>query len=643
MPSLEAIANPRFWLAASVLLNVTAVECLLALWAATAPAKSRLQRVVVVWLAIVLLLPIKAEVPALVFTLIAAMTISIVSTTRFLTRERAGGESRWSGWHRFSLGDLFVATLLVGTLLGISLRIPYHWAILGVAPVAWPVAMVISLSYFAVQGRNRRRTAVFLVAALITFAVLGRAAWRLPFFPVIPSGSQEPEWGDLSQHELLLGSLIMLAYLATLLGHSTWKSQPWSYDAWRPRAWRVALAVATTLLALLVWYLQSVMTWRFDVEVRRLQHLAWAALPLTLLAVTVVGATAIANLARNGPFPTWQRAARIIAFAVPMVVGLALAWLYWQMLGTRPFPPFPSDAPTHYDRLVAIAKQVQREKQLLNSRRLPAPAQPIIDEASQLLKEPNYIPVSALERESHRAPSESVFNYDDLFAITDVFRIAADDAIVARQHDRAADRAIDMLRLGSMLQRGGIGGHRQMGTYAQQSAIQVLRKSGRIISADKRRDAIRALEEAIQLREDAPTQLIREQAYHERLRGWEGRLSGVIASVIPLDQAKSAAASDPGILNDLALRGAQLRLALISCEKTTGRRPTRLADLVPDFLPSVPIDPYSQQPLLVRQSTVGEWIPYSVGHDGVDNGGNFDPDPPMYANETGYDLKLPVD
>jgi len=55
-----------------------------------------------------------------------------------------------------------------------------------------------------------------------------------------------------------------------------------------------------------------------------------------------------------------------------------------------------------------------------------------------------------------------------------------------------------------------------------------------------------------------------------------------------------------------------------------GKLPERLEELVPDFLPQVPIDPFDGQPLryVVREE---EYRVYSVGYDRVDNGGDAYP------------------
>lgn len=63
--------------------------------------------------------------------------------------------------------------------------------------------------------------------------------------------------------------------------------------------------------------------------------------------------------------------------------------------------------------------------------------------------------------------------------------------------------------------------------------------------------------------------------------------------------------------------------AAIACERYRrryGALPERLDQLVPEFLPEVPMDPYTGEPLqyVVRD---GEYLVYSVGNNGVDEGG----------------------
>jgi hypothetical protein len=65
------------------------------------------------------------------------------------------------------------------------------------------------------------------------------------------------------------------------------------------------------------------------------------------------------------------------------------------------------------------------------------------------------------------------------------------------------------------------------------------------------------------------------------------------------------------LICDLAIRGYSLE---------HGHNPAKLADLVPDFLPKVPKDPFSGGPFVYRPMPKG-YLLYSVGVNGVDDGG----------------------
>ena len=62
---------------------------------------------------------------------------------------------------------------------------------------------------------------------------------------------------------------------------------------------------------------------------------------------------------------------------------------------------------------------------------------------------------------------------------------------------------------------------------------------------------------------------------------------------------------------------------------TPGCQPTWL-ELTPHYLTSVPLDPYTLQPLVYRRLDSGYRL-YSTGRDGLDDGGQF-----IYSPAAGY-------
>jgi hypothetical protein len=63
-------------------------------------------------------------------------------------------------------------------------------------------------------------------------------------------------------------------------------------------------------------------------------------------------------------------------------------------------------------------------------------------------------------------------------------------------------------------------------------------------------------------------------------------------------------------------------IALKRFQLKHGKWPDALNELVPEFLPSVPIDPYDGKPLKYHPNTDGTFLLYSIGEDGVDDGGD---------------------
>jgi hypothetical protein len=90
------------------------------------------------------------------------------------------------------------------------------------------------------------------------------------------------------------------------------------------------------------------------------------------------------------------------------------------------------------------------------------------------------------------------------------------------------------------------------------------------------------------------------------------------------------------------LRAAQAAVAAERFRLQRGRWPQQLVELVPYYLQAFPLDPYDGQPLRMKRGD-GVFIVYSVGKDGVDDGGNIDDGPwPEKARDIGFRLFDPA-
>ena len=70
-------------------------------------------------------------------------------------------------------------------------------------------------------------------------------------------------------------------------------------------------------------------------------------------------------------------------------------------------------------------------------------------------------------------------------------------------------------------------------------------------------------------------------------------------------------------------RAGDAAIAVERFRRRHGKLPERLGQLVPEFLPKVPDDPYTGEPLRYLIEENG-YVVYSVGPDGVDDGGKSD-------------------
>ncbi|MFL5339522.1 MAG: hypothetical protein ACJ8F7_05075 [Gemmataceae bacterium] len=71
------------------------------------------------------------------------------------------------------------------------------------------------------------------------------------------------------------------------------------------------------------------------------------------------------------------------------------------------------------------------------------------------------------------------------------------------------------------------------------------------------------------------------------------------------------------------LRCAVVGVAAERFRRGQNRWPASISELAPNYLPAVPLDPFDGKPLRWRKDPAGFTV-YSVGYDGVDNGGNLD-------------------
>jgi hypothetical protein len=309
--------------------------------------------------------------------------------------------------------------------------------------------------------------------------------------------------------------------------------------------------------------------------------------------------------------------ARIVLVALLLVVGVPLGGLYWQMLWLAPFPPSITGEPNHYARITEIAKHAS------NPQTGPDEIARLHAEAVKLLQEANYIPFNPASNLNNEFWNDAIM---DRRNFARALSAESKAAAAAGETGRAAELALANVRLGTMLQRGGLELQDLIGIAFKGMGHADLTAIRSELSLEESRHVIEVLRRSEAEVEPMETVSSRDRAFNEHVYGWETRLENVLVETLYSRSDQHRNSTRWRVQAESAMLQADLGVRLFQSDE--GRWPDSLEDLVPNYLPAIPIDPYSNQPLKYRPEPMG-FVLYSVGDDGIDNGGRF-------TNRLGY-------
>jgi hypothetical protein len=554
-----------------VLVAAAVLAAATAIWAATS-RRHWFWRVLAIWLMVVAPIPVRAYEVSGIF----AITLPLLGITIGMLNgyfNSLDQTSPRSAAFRFPLRDIFLLTLGVALAIAAVTRWWHYVSLLGIAggpqwgallvqfTLAGAAFFVLTLLAWLTAARSRVVGTIGLIVSIPAFAYAIPILGKTPLFGI--RIDYLPPWQALG-----------IDFGNRPLG---------------PAPGILVLVLTEYVLALLVTLLLS-------------RDQTWSR-----------------NPAIRFPFRT--------TVALPV---LFLSVIYLQMLRLTPLPPRYSTAPNNYDRLIDLMRQSEQLSKPTttppapaNQRRLPA----LIDEAVTLLPADNYLPYDPQKDVAIRNRIDHYYvdhhNRLRIFAR----KIDEEAGLVLAAGDRATalDYALANLRMGLMLQRGGTYFDYMFGSHCHLLAQKRLAEMRRDLTADEARRVIRAANDALNLAEDPAAVRNRSRAFDERIFNWPPRLDHVLEDLhlgsstgldlsVSLDAWYQRRGSTYRLLQtDLAIR---LYLA------DHGALPKSLDDLVPDYLPTVPIDPHSGHTFLYKPAA-DDFLLYSVGKDGIDNAGNF--------------------
>jgi hypothetical protein len=210
-----------------------------------------------------------------------------------------------------------------------------------------------------------------------------------------------------------------------------------------------------------------------------------------------------------------------------------------------------------------------------------------------------------------------------LAAIKGLALLLAAEGRLYEMDNRPGDAArsyLDAIRLGNEMSRGGMLITRLVGVACEAIGYQPLAKVVPALNREDDHILIAQLEQIDAHRvtwaevKQGERECVR-QHFREHLNpitlvaGWWNTRQAVAKAEA---RHKTAMAHERLLATELALRCYQ-------CDKA--RAPTSLDDLVTNYLLKVPQDPFSAGPMVYHPKTATNWLVYSIGPDGVDDGG----------------------
>jgi hypothetical protein len=581
--------DPLFYVRQAVMVTAVAGLCLVAIWAGVS-RRHWFVRAAAVWAGIAALLPIGAHQPARMFLFVLpAIAVVILAIRRWLippTDACRAGARVPAGWIRFSLRDLFLAVLLTG-------------AVFATAMAAW---------------RTHREH-----------------LWTWWLFA---TG----------------GCLALLAVLSTVA----------ALVSRRRLLWLLALGASVAGAAALHTWL--VPNWQF------LSHLHWAVEVPFITAAEVLLALALAffefcalifptlSLARCAAARTGDSrcsARRFVACGLLVAEGcvllLPLAVFYGHMLRRPRLPEVSYPRENNYPQLLAAAEKLTSlngtELTVADLQRKGASAE-IAKQVAELhttilamVAQPGH---ATFDREIDVVRDAAGRPWPRCLVFSSVARMwsaEAEAAAKARRFDEASRYGVGCIHVGNVLSQGGPMLYSLVGGVVESIGVDSLSRIRRGLSASQLRAILADLEQIEQAREPAEVALAREAVYEDEISGWVSRVPYATAKLTGKEYRTKKLVSNRRFIHqrDALLRLLKTDLALRLFRQERGRVPERLDELVPKYLAAIPVDPFSNQPLVYRRGDT-DYLLYSVGADGEDNGARFGSSFDTYSR--GYDLDL---
>ena len=353
---------------------------------------------------------------------------------------------------------------------------------------------------------------------------------------------------------------------------------------------------------------------------------------LTFLVFLTIFYCAAAAIQPTEVRPVFRWKWRVLGVVPCLAWLLPATWLYLQLLS------YPQPPAVDRDRPNVLPRLLERGHNLEFLAGLPQ-AQSVNAEVIRLSKEPGFVPVPWNADLRARRHYENYFT-DELMAARSISRglDAQATAVEKTEPDLAAEHVMAIFRLGDKLEHEGLLVHGLVGLAIDGVGQAHLTKLRQGVSPAMRHKIVLELQALEKSRDH--DDVTRDQLWYSLNDRWAFRLDQVLNPGTAVSTNSNYFHYARSCNRSICVtRLLMIDLAVRNYHTDHGNHPPELASLVPQYLTEIPLDPFSQKPF-IYYPTSPDFVLYSVGGDGVDNGGKFGPHQFIPAYWDGYDLNL---
>ncbi|QEG00323.1 hypothetical protein Mal15_43930 [Stieleria maiorica] len=607
-----------------------------------------------------LLLPLHAYQPIVFFSLAGVGSVLLLSLLRCIAQRdhvhRRHPRTVPPLWHRIefwsgALTGLVVAAACVGWAVRIFWDFGWLETFLVFLPVFFSIELVAMLfgDAFRLGPRSLSRSHSFdlsfrlfeVMLAIVLLAVL----FAVNMF-ALQRGSN-PHWPSmLGSAGLMMAATVSIAAI---------------FMDFRAR-WRI---VAMTILAVVLgmafqfgtaggkWLMQASSLFFFPGAPYSTMIGAYsAALLMTTLCAATAGAFRSQPIDAPGQRATRQ-VARVASCSLMGLYGICVIPIALRMASPLA-PPDPIDQDTTaYQQLEATMAKAM----MLN------PKEHTLKDLAQAGQKKNADTINAAYASIRRSARQRLRAPDPLAGKTDVNNLGqklnvfrswarcmhkeAKVMVTNGQFSEASESWIDCIYVGHGLGRGSDFSHTLTGIAIEGIGHEGLTRIRKDLPIEQLTELLPALIMIDRQREPLDSIRRRTDLMMDQWLAWQYRLamhapahlSAQTASETRTLVSPTVEATDDAIRRrDAAMRMLIAEFAGRIFSEKHGRMPGELEELVPEFLPSIPIDPYTDRPLIYRHTDQG-FVVYSAGRNGIDDGGQFGDITTLPQDGSDFDLE----